>query len=221
MKGTSIRLFVLGYALTGCLLPAQIRAKRIAPVNVNARQRFDQQMKVAVLAGVGHYPVHSRLSELHYPLLDVELLAAELKRQGYVVVPLEDQDATRGAIEQALRDTAQMVDRGSGTVLFFFSGHGFTDHGGNYLATFEATASDLAGTGLSIQRVEELLKSTGAPRQVILSMPAEMKAAKLLGRERSSASRAPPDCACCFPPSWAASVMRTTNCTTVSSRTLW
>jgi hypothetical protein len=176
-----IGLFFLGSALATWPLSAQTRQKRIAPVDGNARQNFERQVKVAILGGVGHYPAHSRLTELHYPARDVELLAAELKRQGYTVVSLEEQEATRGAIEQALRDAAQMVDAGAGTVLFFFSGHGFTDHGDNYLASFEATASDLSGTGLALSTVERLLKATGARRQVMLIDACRNEAGKSAG----------------------------------------
>src|SRR5262249_21379113 len=65
------------------------------------------------------------------------------------------------------KDAAELADRGRGTVLFFFSGHGFADKGENYLATFEATSGELAASGLAVKRVEALLKATGAPRQVI------------------------------------------------------
>jgi hypothetical protein len=156
------------FVLCALLLLAQSREKRIAPVDAGQRQSFDRQPKIAVLAGVGHYPSRSGLSQLRYPAHDVELLEAELKKHDYKVVALKDSDATRGSIEQALRDAAEMVDRGQGTVLFFFSGHGFADRDTNYLATFEATSGNLAGTGMAVKEVEELLKATGAPRQVVL-----------------------------------------------------
>ena len=153
--------------LAGSVLPAQQRAKRIAPVDPGVRQTFERQPKVAVLAGVGHYPQRSGLGQLRYPARDVDALEAELTRQSYKVVSLKEQEATKGSLIQALHDAGELVDRGSGTVLFFFSGHGFTDRNDNYLATFEATSIDLAGSGLSVRAVEDLLKATGAPRQVM------------------------------------------------------
>jgi TPR repeat protein len=149
------------------LLFAQSREKRVVPVDPAQRQSFERQPKVAVLAGVSHYPSRSGMGALAYPTHDVDLLGAELAKQGYNVVKLQDGDATRGSVEQTLKDAAELVDRGKGTVLFFFSGHGFADKGVNYLAPFEASSSDLAGTGIPIRRVEELLKATGAPRQVM------------------------------------------------------
>jgi len=154
-----------------CLLAGslfgQSREKRIVPVDAGQRASFERQVKVAVLAGVGHYPSRSGLGALQYPAHDVDLVADELVKQGYKVVKLQDGEATRGSIEQALKDAAELVDRGQGTVLFFFSGHGFADGGLNYLATYEATAANLGGSGMAIRRVEELLKATGAPRQVM------------------------------------------------------
>jgi formylglycine-generating enzyme required for sulfatase activity len=149
------------------LASAQTREKRIVPVDASLRQNFERQPKIAVLAGVGVYPARSGLSRLRYPAHDVELLEGELTKQGYRIVALKDQEATRGSVEQALKDAAELVDQGRGTVLFFFSGHGFADKGENYLATFEATSGDLADSGLSVKKVEGLLKATGAPRQVM------------------------------------------------------
>ena len=149
------------------LLFAQSREKRVAPVDAATRQSFERQPKVAVLAGIGNYPARSGLSALRYPARDVELMRAELERQGYKAVALKDQEATRGSIVQALKDAAELVDRGRGTVLFFFSGHGFQDQGANYLASFEATSANLAASGLAVKTVEDLLKATGAPRQVM------------------------------------------------------
>jgi hypothetical protein len=155
-------------ALAPILLTAQTREKRVSPVDSNLRQSFERQAKLAVLVGVGQYPSRSGLNQLRYPARDVDLLEAELKKQGYTTVALKDYEATRGSIVKVLQDAAEVVDRGSGTVLFFFSGHGYADKGGNYLATYEATSSDLAGSGLAVAKVEEMLKATGSPRQVML-----------------------------------------------------
>src|ERR1039458_8528967 len=85
----------------------QARDKRIAPFDSAARQSFERQPKVAVLAGVGHYTSRSGLGELHYPARDVQTLETELKRQGYSVVSLPDQEATRGSVVRALKDASE------------------------------------------------------------------------------------------------------------------
>src|ERR1019366_3976274 len=115
------------------------REKRVVPVDGSSRQSFERQPKVAVLVGVGHYPKRSGLSELRYPAADVDALEAELAKQRYTVIPLKEQEATRGAVLKAIAYVAEVVDRNQGTVVFFFSGHGFAERGQNYLATFEAS----------------------------------------------------------------------------------
>jgi formylglycine-generating enzyme required for sulfatase activity len=160
----TLRLFVAMAALLMIGLMAQIRDKQV--FSVDSRQAFERRAKIAVLAGVGQYPSSSGLSRLHYPSRDVDRLAAEFANQGYKVVTLEDQETTCGSIEEALSDTGELVDKGSGTLVFVFSGHGFSDDGLNYLATFEVTARNLAGSGLSIVAGEATLKATAGTFQM-------------------------------------------------------
>src|ERR1019366_7115023 len=61
----------------------------------------------------------------------------------------------------------QVLDPDQGTLLFYFSGHGFAAKGINYLATYGATIDDLEGEGLSLAQVERLVKSSRARRQVL------------------------------------------------------
>jgi hypothetical protein len=166
MKQMTRKIWTLLLAISSFAI-AQTREKRIVPVDSGLRQSFERQPKIAVLAGIGTYPSRSGLSRLRYPAHDVELLQSVLTHQGYKVVALKEQEATKTSIEQALKDAAELVDRGSGTVLFFFSGHGFADQGQNYLAAFEASSANLAGSGLAVKDVEALLKASGAPRQVM------------------------------------------------------
>jgi tetratricopeptide (TPR) repeat protein len=160
------RTVLVAMSLAPACLFAQ-QAKRIGRVPEAQRQTFEKQAKVAVLAGVGHYPSRSGLSELRFPARDVDLLGAELEKQGYRVVALKEQEAVKGSIVQALKDAAGMVEKEQGTILFFFSGHGFSDKGKNYLATYEASLGDLAGSGLAVADVEQRLKASGAVRQVL------------------------------------------------------
>ena len=160
---------------------AQARVKRIKPLDASQKQNFDRQPKVAVLAGVGKYASRSGLSALRFPAHDVDLMQAEFEKQGFRIVALKDQEATRGAIEQSLEDAKDLLDQNSGTILFFFSGHGFADNGENYLATYEAAAGNLARSGLPVKRVEELLKATGAKRQMMFLDACREEGAKAVG----------------------------------------
>jgi hypothetical protein len=178
-----------GFALPGILcatllaLGAEPQAgpTRVTPLDAAQKQGFERQPKVAVLAGVGRYPTRSGLTQLRYPAHDVDLMEAELEKQGYKVVALRDQEATRGAIEQSLVDARELVDQNSGTIAFFFSGHGFAEQGQNYLATYEAAAANLAGSGLPVERVEELLKASGAQRQMVFLDACRSEAGKAIG----------------------------------------
>lgn len=160
---------------------AQARGKRVTPLDAAQRQSFERQPKVAVLAGVGKYASRSGLTPLRFPAHDVDLMQAELEKQGYTIVALKDQEATRGAVEQSLADAKDLVDQNSGTILFFFSGHGFADNGQNYLATYEAAAANLAGSGLPVRRVDELLKATGAQRQMMFLDACRNEGGKAVG----------------------------------------
>jgi hypothetical protein len=80
---------------------------------------------------------------------------------------LTDQEALRGVIVRTLTQIGAMMDPNQGTLLFFFSGHGFTQNGTNYLATFGATSDDLVRDGLAVSEVEGLLKKSRVRRQVM------------------------------------------------------
>jgi formylglycine-generating enzyme required for sulfatase activity len=141
---------------------AQDRDKRVTPVDPTVRQKFERQVKVALLVGIGNYDVATGLPALKYPARDVELLTAELQRQGYLVTSLIDGRASRGVIRRTLHELASALDPDQGTFLFYFSGHGFQQDGRNYLATYGSTADDLKSEGLAVGDVEALLKETRA-----------------------------------------------------------
>jgi hypothetical protein len=159
------RLILL--ALTCCALSAQTREKRIVPVEVGQRNSFQRQGKVAVLVGVGDYPRTSGLSTLRYPSSDVTSVEAALEAQNYTVVSLQDAQATKGGVLQALRNAGEVMERGQGTLVFFFSGHGFEVGGKNYLATYGSNALNLSQTGLALDDVERAMIDTGVARRVM------------------------------------------------------
>ncbi len=130
-------------------------------------QSFEKEARIAVLVGVGRYPAASGFEELKYPARDVERLEIELLRQGYKVVALKDQDATKKAVIQALRNASDLTEHGKGTALFFFSGRGFSVMGSNLLATFDANAANLPSTGLALRTVDEMVSAAGAARRAL------------------------------------------------------
>lgn len=145
----------------------QSREKRVVPVDALPRTAFDRQGKVAVIIGVGDYPRSSGLSALKYPASDAIAIAAALGAQNYTVVTLQDDRATRAGILQTIRNAGEVLDRGQGTLLFFFSGHGFAVGERNYLVTYGATALNLSQTGLALDDVERAMRDTGVARRVM------------------------------------------------------
>jgi hypothetical protein len=141
-----------------------VREKRIVPVAQQERASFERQLKVAVVVGISRYPAGSGLEPLHYGGKDAADIAAELKTQGYAVRLLTDSDASRGLIRRTLTGLRDVIDPDQGTLLFYYSGHGFQEAGENYLATFGATVDDLKSEGLALREVEQLLSATRARR---------------------------------------------------------
>ncbi len=160
------RLLALA-ALCALSASAQSRAKRVTPVDGAQRSGFDSQAKIAIVVGVGAYPARSGLSELRYSASDVDALGEALEAQGYTVIPLKDSAATRPAILRAVRNVGEVLDRGRGTVVFFFSGHGFAVGARNYLATYESTALNLSQSGLALEDLQQQLQETGAARRIL------------------------------------------------------
>jgi hypothetical protein len=162
----TIRLLAL-VALCTLSASAQSRAKRVTPVGGAQRSGFDSQAKIAIVVGVGAYPARSGLSELRYSASDVDAVGEALDAQGYTVIPLKDSAATRPAILRAVRNVGEVLDRGKGTVVFFFSGHGFAVGARNYLATYESTALNLSQSGLALEDLQQQLQETGAARRIL------------------------------------------------------
>jgi len=154
--------------LSSAALAAQAPQQKGAQADAAAVQSFDREPRVAVLVGVGYYPDRSGLAGLRSPSRDVPRLAAELARQGYRILALEEREATHSAVLEALKSAATMGEPGKGTVVFFFSGHGFSAQGVNYLAAFDSAAANLASTGVKLAAVEELLDATKAAHRVLI-----------------------------------------------------
>jgi TPR repeat protein len=136
------------------------------PIAPDEEQSFGNARKVALLVGVASYPSRSGIGSLKYPADDVDLLRVELEKQAYTVVVLKDSEATREAIRNSLRDVARVM-RGSGTFVFYFSGHGWAPLRRNILATFDAGAANLEGSGLPVDEVLELMEASGAQRRIL------------------------------------------------------
>jgi hypothetical protein len=165
-----IALVFFSTAVTALAQPAGSTARRITRDDVvREKQDFARQPKVALIVGVGNYPDASGLSKLKYASKDAKQVAATLEEHGYLVRTLTDTDAMRGSVRRSITELGKALDPQQGTFLFYFSGHGFAHNGANYLATFGTTAmeSDIEREGLPLKEIEQLLKETGAKRQLM------------------------------------------------------
>jgi hypothetical protein len=161
MRTTTLCLFL--YLTLAFALDSYAQATRsIKPLD---KQNFEKQTRVAIIVAVGRY---EGLSPLKYTLADAQDLAAELQRQGYDVHKLVNNEATSDSIRRKFAEVNGLIDPKQGTVLFFFTGHGFQNaQGHNYLATYAVNMANLDQEGLPVSEVEKLLKETGAVRKML------------------------------------------------------
>lgn len=146
--------------------PAQTSAeRRIKPVV--DRETFQRERRLALVVGVSDYPRYSGLGRLTYADDDANAVCKELERSGYTTVCITNQDATRASVMNVLRNMADMVEPNHGTMVFYFSGHGFAQGTTNYLATFDAGANDIARSGLSLDEVQQAMVNTGARQRML------------------------------------------------------
>ena len=161
---------LLVLALAAGLVPAATpnpkSAARAKALVAEAKDSFQSERKIAVIAAVGRY---DSLSQLRYTLADAQELGEELTRQGYTVYKLINNEATSDQIRAKLDMASSILDKEKGTLLFFFSGHGFQDNAGrNFLAAYGTTVSNLAQEGLPVAEVEQKLVSSGAKRRILI-----------------------------------------------------
>jgi len=137
-------------------------------VALDEQTAFRRSSKFAILVGIANYPKYSGISRLDFPPRDVDLIGTELKKLGYTIVSLKDQDATREAIRGTLHNLAESLSGNrNSTVIFYFSGHGWAPEGRNTLATFDAGARNLDNSGLPVAEVVAALEKSGARRRVL------------------------------------------------------
>lgn len=149
------------------LLAAQSRDLRVKPVSEADRVAFERSRKIALVVGVGEYPTYGGIGRLAYPTADATAIGDQLQAQGYTVIRLLDSQAVRAAIRGALRNIREVLDQQDGTLVFFFAGHGWAPADKrNFLATFDADASDLGNSGMALDEVLQLMQATGARRRV-------------------------------------------------------
>ncbi|MDF2441274.1 MAG: hypothetical protein JWN98_2258, partial [Abditibacteriota bacterium] len=79
----------------------------------------------ALVIGINHYPGYTDM-DLSGPLNDAMAMSRVLKRQGFAVTMLTDQQATRDGVLQALQTLRSQIQPHE-RLVFYFSGHGARD----------------------------------------------------------------------------------------------
>lgn len=80
----------------------------------------------AVVIGIDDYPSHPTLQKLNYAVKDAESLAQILKNEGFKVIGLYDDQASKANILDQLLNLAQNL-KAQDSVMVFFAGHGYTE----------------------------------------------------------------------------------------------
>jgi len=186
------RLAILSFLFFSSLAAQGVFAKRVAPVDAKDAQNFPKQSKVALLVGVSAYPSASGFENLHYAAKDVKELETTLTQQGYTVSLLMDADATRGAIVRTLHQVAETVESNNGTLLFYFSGHGYSIGSQPFLAPVSASEDDLEREGLAVDEVTKIMAASKVQRKVLMldACRSESKVKGANGRSFSSLAAA-------------------------------
>lgn len=131
-------------------------------------QQFASGNKVAVVVGVNNYSRGSGLKTLKYAVSDANIIRNVLQnRHGYTVRHLPNADGNKDNILAAIANAGALLRNKQGTLVFYFSGHGFSDSGKNYLAPSNFNMSRVTQSGLTISEVEAAIKKTGARRAIL------------------------------------------------------
>jgi hypothetical protein len=143
--------------------PKQKRLVALAPSEI---KEFDKYPKLAIVVGVGAYS-QTGFAQLDYAAKDALDMGKTLGQLGYVVCTLTDGAASLNLLKQKLQEVEDTLDPKDGTIIFYFSGHGFALGGNNYLATSDTSLSNLEKSGIKVSEVQATLERSGARRLVM------------------------------------------------------
>ena len=146
-------------ASNGVLAESHAESRNVERV-FQESQQFARSKKVAVIVGVGKYTKQSHLKPLKFAATDARMIEKVLKnRHGYSTRVLTDAEGNKDHILDAIRQAGELLPPdGQGTLVFFFSGHGFARGGKNFLATSNLTPGRLQQSALTITEVEAAIK---------------------------------------------------------------
>ena len=138
-------------------------------ITIQSAKKFKEQEKVHIAVGISNYNTkNTGFGRLKYGAKDANLLANTFKSKGYYPITILNHNANKQTILNKIKRAGQLFPKGEGTLLFTFSGHGYKQGARSYLATYDAYASNLRGTGLTVQEVVHAIRQTGVRRAILL-----------------------------------------------------
>jgi len=137
----------------------------------NGQEEYRSE-RIAIVVGVNDY-ADMNLT-LQYAVPDAELMKEVLEKEGYFDVRLiKDRNATRGRILDEIESVKTLSDLGLvKKFIFYFAGHGFKRSDKNYLAPFEFQVDNMENTGVSIDKVVDIVKSIGNKSNALMFLDA-------------------------------------------------
>jgi sulfatase modifying factor 1 len=160
-------------ALSALLTPVSLPAQDGKDVGVFRRESAPALgRRLAVVVGIDEY---ESLRKLDCAQRDAEDVARELEAIGFTVKQMRVDG--RGDAPRPLSPTAILAQidkmcrlaQGGGTVLFYFSGHGFENaKGQTFLCPFGTDPAQLEGTGLDLEEVQKRLIASGVPQRLLV-----------------------------------------------------
>jgi len=132
-----------------------------------------QPVKIyALVIGECHYKASS-LNKLKYCEDDARAFADFLKSPQAGAIPAENMvfltgaQATRSAILNAATELFTSRASDNDVVIFYFSGHGVSRAGGGYLMPYEAEDEDPISTGVSMEQLYGIIKTSPAKMKAV------------------------------------------------------
>ena len=126
----------------------------------------EPETRVALVIGNGKYQFNKTLKN---PVNDATDMAAVLKSNGFAVTLLTD--ASRAAMEKAVRDFDTSLKNPDAVGLFYYSGHGAQSEGQNYLLPVDADIQDvdeLRYKALDAESVLAKMRSAGNKLNIVV-----------------------------------------------------
>ena len=179
MNPTTARLTLIATLAAVLLLaPLPTRSQQDKDVRVVAIEGADRAAgkKWALMVGIDNYD-DPGITPLRYAVADVRAMEQTLRENGADVfdsikvlssdASLQDKLPTRSNILASVKAMTELA-RENDTLVLFFSGHGITEHGKNFLVPMDAKLSLLADTAVPLERIYDYFDASPAKAQLIV-----------------------------------------------------